>query len=227
VTATLLAVFARAIGFFVRAPGFSRANVPASVRVLFAFTLAIAVAPSAGNLREHSAAAFLVLLMGEALTGAVFGLGATLVFEGFSAAGRLLDDLVGLRASVPGVSVAPAGFGGLWLLVFIAAYFALGGIDALIVTFAKTFLAVPLGAAIDAHALRSFGFAYAPQFARITLQLAAPGICVAISIQAGLAVLTRVIPRFGSLSLAYPLAYAAVLLVAFISLGNVRDMASR
>ena len=223
-TATLLAVFARAIGFFVRAPGFSRTNVPASVRVLFAFTLAVAVAPSAGAIREHSVLGFLAILAGEAFTGATFGLAATLVFEAFSAAGRMLDDLVGLRASVPGVGVAPAGFGGLWLLVFVAAYFSLGGIDALVVAFAKTLSVIPLGSAVDAHTLRGVGLAYAPEFARVTFSLASPAICVAISIQAGLAVLARVVPRFGHLSIAYPLAYAAVLLIAFVSLGSVRDL---
>ncbi len=217
-TATLFAVFARAIGFFVRAPGFSRTNVPASVRVLFAFALAVAVLPSAGALHEHSAAAFVAVVASEALTGAVFGFGATLVFEAVAAAGRMLDDLVGLRASIPGIGVAPVGFGGLWLLVFIAAYFALGGIDALVVAFAKTFSVVPLGNAVDAQTLRSVGLGYAASLARLCLQLATPAICVTLCVHAGLAVLARVIPRFGHLSLSYPAAYAGVLLIAFASL---------
>ena len=223
-TATLFAVFARAAGFFVRAPGFSRTNVPASVRALFAFTLAIAVLPVAGNVRESSAEAFLAVVASEALTGAVFGFGATLVFEAVAGAGRMLDDLVGLRASIPGIGVAPAGFGGLWLLVFIAAYFALGGIDALIAAFAKTFSVVPLGAALDVETLRSVGFTYAPHFVRLCLQLATPAICVTLCVHAGLAVLARVIPRFGHLSLAYPAAYAGVMLTAFVSLASLRDV---
>ncbi len=209
-----------------RAPGFSRTNVPGSVRALFAFTLAIAVLPSVGNLREHSAAAFLAVVASEALTGAVFGFSATVVFEAVAGAGRMLDDLVGLRASIPGISVAPVGFGGLWLLVYVAAYFALGGIDALVVAFAKTFSIVPLGAALDAQTLRNVGFAYAPTFVRLCLQLATPAICVTLCVHAGLAVLARVIPRFGHLSLAYPAAYAGVLLIAFVSLASVRDLVS-
>ena len=224
-TATLLAIFARALGYFVRAPGFSRTNVPPAVRVLFAFMLAIGMLPGVGRMREHSATAFAALVAGEALTGAVFGFGATLVFEAFAAAGRMLDDLVGLRASIPGVGIAPVGFGGLWLLVFVAAYFALGGIDALVVTFAKTFDAVPLGTAVDAQTLRAAGFEYLPRFARLSLQLAAPAMCVTLCVHAGLAVLTRVIPRFGHLSLAYPAAYAVAMLVAFVSLAGVRELA--
>jgi flagellar biosynthetic protein FliR len=222
-TACVLAVFARALGFFVRAPGFSRLNVPASVRVLFAFVLAIAVAPSAGRLRDPSAIGLLAIVASEAFAGAAFGFGATLIFEAFAAAGRMLDDLVGLRASVPGIGVAPVGFGGLWLLVFIAAYFALGGIDALIVAFAKTFSVVPVGAAIDVHALHAIGFEYAPRLARMCLEFAAPAICVTLCIHLGLAVLARVVPRFGHLSLTYPAAYAGAMLIAFVSLTSVRD----
>ena len=223
-TATLFAVFARAVGFFVRAPGFSRTNVPASVRAVFAFVLAIAVLPNAGSLREHSATALLAIVVSEALTGAVFGFGATLVFEAVAAAGRMLDDLVGLRASVPGIGVAPVGFGGLWLLVFVAAYFALGGIDALILAFAKTFSLVPLGTAVDIGTLRNVALGYAPQLVRLCLALATPAICVTLCVHAGLAVLARVIPRFGHLSLAYPAAYAGVLLVAFASLASFGDL---
>ena len=222
-TASLLAVFARALGFFARSPGFSRVNVPANVRVLFAFVLAIAVAPSVRGRHDSSTVALLGLVAGEAFVGAAFGLGATLIFEAFAAAGRMLDDLVGLRASLPGIGVAPVGFGGLWLLVFIAAYFALGGVDALIVTFGKTFATVPIGSALDAHTLRSVGFEYAPRLARLCLGFAAPAICVTLCIHLGLAVLSRVVPRFGHLSLTYPIAYAGAMLIAFLSLASVRD----
>jgi flagellar biosynthetic protein FliR len=226
VTATLLAVFARAVGFFARAPGFSRANVPPSARVVFALALTIAVLPSAGRLHEHAITTISLIVVNEALTGAVLGFGATLVFEAFAAAGRMLDDLVGLRASVPGIAVAPVGFGGLWLLVFIAAFFALGGVDALIVAFVRTFSAIPLGGLIGDPALRSVEFAYLPTLARVCLQLAAPAICVTLCVHAGLGVVTRVIPRFGHLSLAFPAAYAAAMLTAFVTLAAVRDLAA-
>jgi flagellar biosynthesis protein FliR len=225
VTLTVLAVFARAIGFFVRAPGFARANVPASVRVIFALAFAYAVAPSISRPGQRDAPAFVLLIASETVVGAVFGLGATLVAEAAAAAGRVLDDLVGLRASVPGIQVAPAGFGGLWMLVFIAAFFAIGGIDVMIAAFAHTFAAVPLGSALDAATLRSIGLGFGARFARICFQLAAPAICVSLCVQIGIAALTRVIPRFANLSIAFPAAYGAVLLATFVSLASLRDLA--
>jgi flagellar biosynthetic protein FliR len=165
------------------------------------------------------------IIVSEALIGLVFGFGATLAFEAFAAAGRMLDDLVGLRASIPGISVAPVGFGGLWLLVFIAAFFALGGAEQLIVAFAKTFSVVPLGGALDDALLRQIGTGYIPALMRLCLQLAAPAMCITLCIHIGLSVLVRVVPRFGHLSVAFPLAYVAAMLIAFVSLGAVRDLA--
>ncbi|MGH7683978.1 MAG: flagellar biosynthetic protein FliR [Vulcanimicrobiaceae bacterium] len=48
-TATLWLAFARAIGFFARAPGFARLGVPPALRAGFAFALAVAIAPSIPN----------------------------------------------------------------------------------------------------------------------------------------------------------------------------------
>lgn len=224
-TATLWLVFARGLGFFARAPGFGRQNVPAIVRVAFGFALALAVAPSQPRIVEHDAAAFVVAAACELLTGAAMGIAATLVAEAAGAAARLLDDFVGLRASVPQVAVAPPGFGGLWSLVFVAGFFALGGIDMLIVAFADSFHIVPLASAANSELLRSLGLSFGAKFARLALELAAPALCVALCIQLGFAALARVIPRFGHLSVAYPLAYAGVLLLAFASLSSLRELA--
>ena len=221
---TLFAVFARAVGFFARAPGLSRSGIPAPVRAVFAFALALALAPSLPRVSQRDAASFLALCIGEALVGVVLGIGATLVAECVAAAGRILDDLAGIRASVPGLAVAPAGFGGLWSLVFTFAFFALGGIDALIVAFAHSFALVPLGAALDPRLLRHVGLGFGVAFARLSLELAAPAICVVLCIHLGLAALCRVIPRFGQLSLTFPIAYAGVLLVAFVSLALIREL---
>ena len=223
-TATTLAAFARAVGFFARAPGLSRAGIPAAVRAVFAFALALAVAPSLGAAHARDAASLTVLLAGEALCGAVFGVSATLIAEAAAAAGRMLDDLVGLRASVPGIAIAPSGFGGLWTLTFVAAFFALGGVERLIVAFAHSFTVVPLGASLDPGLVRHVGIGLGAAFARLSFELAAPAICASLCLHLGLGALTRTIPRFASLSLAFPVAYAAVLLVAFSSLTVIRDL---
>lgn len=223
---TFFAVFARAIGFFVRAPGLSHAATPAAVRALFAFGIAAALAPALGRTRAPDAASFIVLIVGEVLAGAVFGLFATLIAEAVAAAGRMLDDLAGIRASIPGLAIAPAGYGGLWALVFTTAFFALGGIEAIVAAFAHSFEVVPLGASMQPQFLRHAGPVFAAAFMRISLELATPGICVVLCIHLGSAALTRALSRLSQLSIAFPLAYAGVLLAAFTSLALLRELAA-
>lgn len=224
-TATLWLVFARAIGFFARAPGFARLGVPPVLRAGFAFALALAIAPSLPNGMKADGTAFVIALAGEVVAGTTLGIAATLVAEAVAAAGRLLDDFIGLRASVPGIAVAPAGLGGLWTLVFTTAFFTLGGCDALVAAFARSFSVLPLGAALDGELLRRSSIGFAISFVRLAFELATPGLCIALCVHAGLAALARVVPRFAHLSLAYPAAYAGVLLAAFVSLETLRTMA--
>jgi flagellar biosynthetic protein FliR len=226
-TVTLFAVFARAVGFFAKAPGFSHAGIPAHVRVASAFGIAFALVPSLGPTHTPDAAAFVVLCAGETLVGAVLGVGATLVAEAVAAAGRILDDLAGIRASVPGIAVAPAGFGGLWTLVFATAFLTLGGAEAMIAAFAHSFQIVPLGAAVKPDLLRHTGFAFGVSFLRLSLELAAPAICVVLCIHIGSAALSRALPRMAQLAVAFPIGYAGVLLVAFTSLAVLRELSSR
>lgn len=224
-TASLWLVFARAIGFFARAPGFSRLGVPPALRAGFAFALALAIAPSLPHARHAGGVSFLLAIAAEALAGTTLGIAATLVAEAVGAAGRALDDFIGLRASIPGIAVAPAGLGGLWTLVFTTAFFTLGGCDALVAAFARSFSVLPLGAALDGEILRRSSIGFALSFMRLALDLAMPGLCIALCIHVGLAAVSRVVPRFSHLSLAYPIAYAGVLLAAFVSLEMLRTLA--
>ena len=204
----------------------TRLNVPPAVRAIFGFALALAIAPSIGAVHVRDAASAVVLLAVEALTGAVLGIAATLVTEAVSAAGRMLDDLVGLRASIPGIAVAPAGFGGLLSLTFVAAFFATGGVDALVIAFAHSFKVAPPGAALDRHTLQNIGIGFGAAFARLSLELAAPAICASLCLHLGFATLARVVPRFANLSPAFPMAFGAVMLAAFLSLAGVRELAA-
>ena len=222
---TLWLAFARALGFFARAPGLSRQNVPMMMRAGFAFAVALAIAPSLPRNVARDPQTLLLLVAGELAVGAAFGLTATLVAEAAGAAARILDDYVGLRASVPNLNVAPAGLGGLWTLAFTAAFFALGGFDAMVLAFARTFSFVQPGALIAGDTLRHIGLSSGVRFASLTLQLASPPLCIALCVHLGAGALTRVVPRFSHLSVGYPAAFAAVLLAAFASLGALRDLA--
>ena len=225
-SATALLVFARALGVIARAPGFSRAGVPAPARAGFAFVLALGVAAWQPDAGPMNALAFGAVAIGEVLIGLLLGFAASLVAQAAAAAGGLVDDLVGLRA-LPGITVAPPGFGGLWALVFVVAFFGLGGVDALVLAFAQSFVLLPLGVQPDPSSLGTFASGFIGAFLRLALQLAAPAIGISLIVQLALGALGRILPRFGNLTLGFPAAYAGVLLAAFAALAWIRDLGAQ
>ncbi|MBV8150184.1 MAG: flagellar biosynthetic protein FliR, partial [Candidatus Eremiobacteraeota bacterium] len=165
-----------------------------------------------------------LLVVGEVVLGALMGFAASLVAEAAAAAGQLLDDLVGLRTSVPGIAVAPSGFGTLWSLVFLVGYFALGGVETVIVAFAESFRLFPLGTTIQTHAIRQLTAVFTATFVRLALELAAPAVTLSLVVHLTPAALVRVFPRLGTLTLSFPAAYAAVMLAAFTGLLWLRQL---
>ncbi|MBV8074237.1 MAG: flagellar biosynthetic protein FliR [Candidatus Eremiobacteraeota bacterium] len=223
--ATIWFVFARAAGFVARAPGL-RANVPVPLRAALALGLALVVVPQR-RAAAHDALTFAALLAGESLFGALLGFAASLVSEAVGCAGRLLDDFSGVRAGVPFAAVAPPGIGGIWSLVFLAAFFALGGIELTIAAFARSFDLFPIGTALDPRALHAFVLGGGVAFVRLAVALAMPAISLALLVHLTVAAIGRVVPRFGNLTLAFPAAFAAVFLAAFAALAGVEALAAQ
>jgi flagellar biosynthesis protein FliR len=209
----MLLVAARAAGFFVRAPGFGRAGVPFALRAGLAFAFALAVAPSQRTL-VADAGTLVFLAIEEALIGGMLGIGASLVAEAVAAAGRFIDDTAGIRAAMPSASVAPAGFGTLWSFAFLCAFFSLGGVEAMLAAFERSFEVMPLATLPDRFALQRFAFEYGGSLLRSSLDLSLPAISIVLAIHIAAAGLGRVIPRLANMTLAYPITYGAVVVVA-------------
>jgi flagellar biosynthetic protein FliR len=210
---TALLVFARCAGFVFRAPGFSHPSVPSAVRGGLALALAISIAPavhiaSLGN----NAAALVVALAAEFLCGAAIGMGASLVYDAAYAGGRVVDDYVGVRAIAPNLQlVAPSGFGRIWSLVFTGGFFLSGGYRIALLGFAQSFERMPPGTGPSAEAWSAYAAHFAATIVLAALEVAAPAVALAFLVQVALGALSRVIPRFGSFTLTFPLAFAAAL----------------
>jgi flagellar biosynthesis protein FliR len=218
VTATALLVFARCAGFASRAPGFSHPSVPHPVRGGLALLLTIAIVP--GVRSAHSDGVILVIaLVVELLLGSAIGMGASLLYDGAYAGGRMLDDYVGVKALAPNVQlVAPSGFGRVWSIAFTGGYFLLGAYRVTVLAFAQSFERLPPGASFDPHAWLVFATALATTIVFVGVAVAAPAIALAFVVQVAVAALTRTIPRFAGFSLSFPLVFGAVLLVTAVSI---------
>jgi flagellar biosynthesis protein FliR len=216
---TGLLVFARCAGFVFRAPGFSHPSVPAPLRAGLAVALAMAIVPGLPHLRSAVGDATLLLaLLTEFLLGSAIGMTASLVYDGAYAGGRIVDDYVGVKAIAPSLQlVAPSGFGRVWSLAFTGGYFLLGGYRVAVIGFAASFTRIPLGTPLHSHGWSAYVAGFVAAFVVVALQVAAPAVALAFVVQIALGALSRVIPRFGSLTLAFPLAFAAALVATAIA----------
>jgi flagellar biosynthetic protein FliR len=221
-----LLVFARCAGFIFRAPGFSHPDVPPPVRAGFAFMLSLALAHAYAS--SATVAHGLVLaLVTETLIGAAIGIAASMLYDGAYAGGRALDDYVGIRASVPSADVAAgAGFGRLWSLAFAAGFFTLGGYRVALFGFAEAFRTLPPGALLASADLQTFAVKLPETLLRAALFVAGPAIAIALVAQFSLAVVARVVPRFSTFTLAFPIVFGCVMLATIVALGVVLQSAS-
>ena len=220
---TGLLVFARCAGFTFRAPGLSHPSVPGPLRAGFAIVFAVAI--SSGIARTPQALDGITLalaLVVEFLLGAAIGMTASLVYDGAYAGGRVVDDYVGVRAIAPSVGlVAPSGFGRIWSLAFTGAFFLLGAYRPVILAFASSFARVPPGEPISEHAWLLYAATLATTMLRVCLEVAAPAIAAGFMVQVALGALSRTIPRFGSLTLSFPIVFGVALIASALCLAGV------
>ncbi|HKE36304.1 MAG TPA: flagellar biosynthetic protein FliR [Candidatus Baltobacteraceae bacterium] len=212
--ATDALVFARSAGFAFRAPGFSYPSVPAAVRGGFAVFLTLAIAPGASRTNvPHDGLSLGVAFVTEVLLGAMIGAAASLLYDAAYAGGRTVDDYAGVKAIAPSAQiVAPSGFGRVWSLAFTGGFFLLGAYRPTIAAFASSFSRLAPGVPFDAHVWMPYLGTLAGTIAMTATGVAAPAIGLAFVVQIALGALSRAVPRFGSVTLAFPLAFAAVLI---------------
>jgi flagellar biosynthesis protein FliR len=143
---------------------------------------------------------------------------ANLVYDGAYAGGRAVDDYVGVKAIAPSLQlVAPSGFGRVWSLAFTGGFFLLGAYRVTLLAFAGSFVRIAPGAPFDAHAWAPYVVNLAGTIVLVGVAVAAPAIGLAFLVQVALGALSRAVPRFGSLTLAFPFAFAAALIATALA----------
>lgn len=188
------------------------------VRAGLALVLTIAMLPAVRAVHSSAGIAFAFAIALDFGIGAAIGIAASVLYDGAYAGGRALDDYVGIRGSVPNAQIfAGAGFGRIWSLVFTAGFFLLGGYRVLIFAFSRSFESVPPGGAVSAHALYLYGVALPVSIIEAALLVAGPAIALVFVAQFTLGALTRVIPRFASFTLSFPIVFGAALAATIIA----------
>ncbi|MDQ2680514.1 MAG: flagellar biosynthetic protein FliR [Candidatus Eremiobacteraeota bacterium] len=223
-----LLTFARCIGFVFKAPGFSHPSVPPMLRAGIALVLTVGLTPAIGSGRTANGAALVVAIASELGIGAAIGIAASMLYDGAYAGGRALDDYVGIRGSVPNAELfAASGFGRIWSLALLAGFFLLDGYRIVIVTFARSFQQIPPGGAIALHGLYQLGIALPRLIIEAALLVAGPAIALTFVLQITLGAITRVVPRFASFTLSFPIVFGGAIIATAIAVPLVFPIAAR
>jgi flagellar biosynthetic protein FliR len=227
-TQTLLLVFARCAGAIFRAPGFSHPSVPPMVRAGIALALALAIGPHVPSVPDIAPVRFAVAIGAETLLGAAIGTGAALLYDGAYYAGRSIDDAIGVRGSVPNAAVTPAqGFGRLWSSIFLGGFFFVVGYVPVVPALAGSFERVAPAAPVAVASWRHFALALPATIVQAALLVAAPALAVTSIVHVALAAVGRVVPRFGSFTLAFPVVFAAAIIVTLAAVPVFAPLAAR
>jgi flagellar biosynthetic protein FliR len=104
-----------------------------------------------------------------------------------------------------------------WSLAFTGGFFLSGSYRTVLLGFEASFARIPVGGALHAEGWGAYAAAFASTLVLVALQVAAPAVALAFVVQIALGALSRVIPRFGSFTLAFPLAFAAALVATAIA----------
>lgn len=220
--------FARCAGFVFRAPGFSHPSVPPALRAGVAAIFSMGLAPTLRAAHPISGIAFIFAIAGELAVGAAIGIAASVLYDGAYAGGRALDDYVGIRGSVPSAAVvAGSGFGRIWSLVFLGGFFLLDGYHIVILVFADSFERLPAGSVVSVKPMYLFAVSLPWLILKAAILTAAPAIALTFVAQVALGALTRVIPRFSSFTLSFPVVFAVALLATLAAVPVVLPLAAQ
>lgn len=217
---SLMLVGVRMVAFLVVAPPFSHRGIPATVKVMLATGLALAIAPRVATTVPASTGEYVVLLVGEAVIGVGLGFLVAVVFAAVQSAGSLIDLMGGFSLAQgfdPMTQVNGAQFARLYQLTAVVILFASDGYQMVISGLVRTFDALPLGASLDLSKLGDALTTSVTGMFLATLQIAGPLVVVLFLADVGLGLLTRVAPALNAFALGFPLKILLTLSLASLT----------
>lgn len=217
---SLMLVGVRMVAFLIVAPPFSHRGIPATVKVMLATGLALAIAPRVATTVPESTGEYVVLLVGEAVIGVGLGFLVAVVFAAVQSAGSLIDLMGGFSLAQgfdPMTQVNGAQFARLYQLTAVVILFVSDGYQMVISGLVRTFDALPLGASLDLSRLGDALTTSVTGMFLATLQIAGPLVVVLFLADVGLGLLTRVAPALNAFALGFPLKILLTLSLASLT----------
>jgi flagellar biosynthesis protein FliR len=224
--APFMLLLARVGGVFIFAPVLSSPMIPMRIKGFLLFMISVALVPLAGPTPgpEPSVLSLGFSVAAEALIGLVLGFIAALPMYAAQLGGQLMDHQIGLGLAAvynPALDTEGTVISDLILNIGVAIFICLGGLDALFLGVARTFMHTPLGAAslfaspLDlVLSLISSGF-------ELALRIAAPVLGVIALETIAAAVVSKTMPQINIMSIGFAVKIGAGLIALIAALSPI------
>jgi flagellar biosynthetic protein FliR len=223
---TFALVLARVAPLFLLAPLFSSRTLPPRARTVCAIAIAVGITPVAahaagGAALPHDALGLTGLLVKELLVGMAFAFGLAALFAALSAAGSLLDTLIGFSFGGlvdPVTGTQSSVLAQVYAMVGVLVFIAINGDAWVIQGLARTYDAVPL---LEAPHVGSLVEGAQVAFSGIftaAVQVSAPVLLALVITDAAFGVVSRVVPQLNVFAVGFPAKVAVGLLIIGASL---------
>jgi len=213
----------RALGFFSKIPGTAHPSTPKMLRIILslAFASGASTMPQIRVQRCPQDLSLILACISEYALGYMIGATVAILCDGAYAGGRLIDDYLGIRSTIPTATVASgAEFGRLWSLAMLVGFMMCGGIERAIVLFVHTLSFFPLTVSLDSKEFVHFAIYLVRGIVVSGLLVVGPAITLAFLVQIGLAVLSRLLPRLSTFMLSFPIVYSLALVVTIADISK-------
>jgi flagellar biosynthetic protein FliR len=210
--AGFMLVLARVAPLFILAPLFSSKMLPARARTIVALGIALGMAPialHAGVTQQIPMDLFGLagLMVKEFLVGAAFSFVLAAMFAAVTAAGSLLDTMIGFSFGSlvdPLTGTQSSVLQQLYSMVGVAVFIAINGDAWVLQGLAKTYELVPL---VDVPQINGLVGAMQAAFAGIfvaSIEVAAPVLIALVITDAAFGVVSRVVPQLNVFAVGFP-----------------------
>lgn len=202
-------VLTRVSGLVMTAPVFGTPEVPAQVRVLLAFALAVLITPiqSATTVAAPGTLLnYLVLVGSELAIGASLGLGVGILFSGIHLAGQMVGRISGLMlADVldPSTGESVPQFARLMYLVTAAVFVTIGGHRLVMAGLLDTFRTIAPGRAAVPVSLGETSVLLLSQSFELGIRAAAPVVTALLLSTLVMGLISRTLPQLNILAVGF------------------------
>ncbi|HTQ40951.1 MAG TPA: flagellar biosynthetic protein FliR [Pirellulales bacterium] len=220
-------VLARVSGLVMTAPLFGSEQVPAQVRGLLAFALALMITPvqlAAPPAMPANLAFYALPLAGELLVGVLLGLGVKILLSGVQVAGQIISQMSGLSLAEvfnPDFDAEVPAIANMLHLVTLAVFAVIGGHRLLVGALLDTYRFLPVGHVMLPPALGSLTTSLLAESFSLAVRGAAPAIVALMLATIVLGLISRTLPQLNVLAVGFGLNALASFAVLAVSIGAI------